>query len=815
MNNEEFSRPTNAEPNIQPVASPPPVTPPAIFPPSQQVQAAPPVIKKRRVLPNILALGAVLVVASAAILLLSSTRAMPTSLPEFSQDMLKKLESQYGYDITYDPDVSLDKTYSIPVSSETKSCWTKNTCADDFAVYTDAALTSKADAILSVQTVSGQETMLIKPPASFGVMDHSQVEADGIMKASDAKFKLAEDGRWGLNNAYYIVQRVDKNGNKLERPKVTLFTVRTTVAPSVATKVLNDGSVTFSWSPVENADNYYLVMLTREDSNISLVNNGTTIYNVLASTNKTSVNLAEYSGEKAQAEKAASSATDAMDLNMSDKDYWSKWADSTRYFQNQQLSVAGLKSEDSLYDTANSRPTGSYDPTSNGMPAVKFAVVAAKGSNRSAIQPVDGTPVMAEIPYGLANNASNQMYGSTSSYYNDCYVTHTKDLNDCYYELMPIQMADGHTALKPVLYDIDSVQSNGKSGIERTTVFTYRVQGTLITSKESTLDDDIAAVKATLTKINKRNLAAYGDMGAKDIDVIYAEAGAKLPEKQASDSVNSSKDKSSDSTNTSASDSLDTASVGGVSIPINGSTPLVKYIAKSLLEGKTSFYTDTYQAQDPTVSLKDALHEAVYQNPYTQLMTGTSYQYRIYDNGIELVSASDGGRDASEIATAYSKVKQVDASIIKAGMSDREKALAINQWIVNNATYDNAAFSCMQSDSNDCMKDFPYAWIMLGTLSHGTGVCDSYSDTFKALADEAGLQSVWVSGVVTSNGGLHAWNKVFMDGKWQIVDVTWDDSSSEAGGSATKYFGITDAASDRTQADDFVIDRLVATYAAN
>lgn len=52
-------------------------------------------------------------------------------------------------------------------------------------------------------------------------------------------------------------------------------------------------------------------------------------------------------------------------------------------------------------------------------------------------------------------------------------------------------------------------------------------------------------------------------------------------------------------------------------------------------------------------------------------------------------------------------------------------------------------------------------------------VCEGYAKAFKILCDKFGIPCACISG---DAGGPHMWNYVQMDdGKWYLVDVTWDD----------------------------------------
>ena len=65
---------------------------------------------------------------------------------------------------------------------------------------------------------------------------------------------------------------------------------------------------------------------------------------------------------------------------------------------------------------------------------------------------------------------------------------------------------------------------------------------------------------------------------------------------------------------------------------------------------------------------------------------------------------------------------------------------------------------------------------IVGTLLDGSCVCQGYSESFKMLCNIYKIPCICVQG--EANGGGHEWNAVLMDdGKWYLIDVTWDDTS--------------------------------------
>ena len=105
--------------------------------------------------------------------------------------------------------------------------------------------------------------------------------------------------------------------------------------------------------------------------------------------------------------------------------------------------------------------------------------------------------------------------------------------------------------------------------------------------------------------------------------------------------------------------------------------------------------------------------------------------------------------------TVPGKVKQIVADEILPGMSQTEKARVLHDWLIKNAIYDYS-YTYYHAD---------------GVLLNGKGVCNSFSEAYRMLCIEAGLQCI----TIQSDGMNHGWNAVMIDGQWYHVDVTWDN----------------------------------------
>lgn len=123
-----------------------------------------------------------------------------------------------------------------------------------------------------------------------------------------------------------------------------------------------------------------------------------------------------------------------------------------------------------------------------------------------------------------------------------------------------------------------------------------------------------------------------------------------------------------------------------------------------------------------------------------------------------------------------------------------EKAKTAKKFIVNaansislngNKVHDLKAihdYICKKASYDDTYNPNLNSIYSLATT--GKTKCAGYASAFKEICNYVGMNVKYISG--TSDGELHAWNSVKIDGTTYYIDVTWDDS-----GSSYKYFLIT------------------------
>ena len=101
-------------------------------------------------------------------------------------------------------------------------------------------------------------------------------------------------------------------------------------------------------------------------------------------------------------------------------------------------------------------------------------------------------------------------------------------------------------------------------------------------------------------------------------------------------------------------------------------------------------------------------------------------------------------------------------SLLNDSMSDLEKAMVIHDYLVMDIEYGGG---------------YPYRHDVRGAVLDKEAVCEGYAKAYKYYMDRAGVPCEMVGG--HSRGEGHAWNQVQINGKWYMVDVTWDDPRGE------------------------------------
>ena len=179
---------------------------------------------------------------------------------------------------------------------------------------------------------------------------------------------------------------------------------------------------------------------------------------------------------------------------------------------------------------------------------------------------------------------------------------------------------------------------------------------------------------------------------------------------------------------------------------------------------------DTFFGEDSTLltGLYSACGVTSFQYSYTRERNGGTLRI----TGLELyagrriadaVRGGATGRLNSREQAALSAAMQIAGSVSGTPL---EQERQLHDWLCRHVTYTRNDGPYGENDN------------AIGALLNGQADCDGYADAFYLLCTLAGIPCRHVHGVATDTDGTrgnHMWNAVRLDGKWTMVDVTWDD----------------------------------------
>lgn len=123
----------------------------------------------------------------------------------------------------------------------------------------------------------------------------------------------------------------------------------------------------------------------------------------------------------------------------------------------------------------------------------------------------------------------------------------------------------------------------------------------------------------------------------------------------------------------------------------------------------------------------------------------------------------------------FSKIKILTQKLVKPAKSDTEKVRAIFYWVAKNIKYDFQGLNTKQWDTYGIDNE-----VAAATFVWKKGICRGFASLMKIMLNEARIENELVFGngkgealkgdTTRSN---HVWNSVKLNGKWQLLDVTW------------------------------------------
>ena len=615
-----------------------------------------------------------------------------------------------------------------------------------------------------------ERQMVILEPGNYptGRISAGFLSTEQVTKYSHNQYHLfAKDTGmdWGnLGTIYMAVYKDLETGEDLDTPVVSIVSLTGEIedTPAIRFSVSDDGRASLQWDPIEGAEEYFVCKVD---------------------------NLAEYGLDGSAVPIAVTEETSWI-YESPDFDSYSSTNQDFKFFD---------MCEDDWYDDWHAEKArekygiteGVYKDTSYEMDEALCVIAVNKEGTSMLSNTISVSDMAANLPYRVAYDTSKANGFSSMGY----------DTIDEVSAYGYVTMCDGYTAMKLIDYQTESAQITIEHFME--------------------LDDDgnfIGSVDVPVLKIPYiiegtpfeyvAEIQDYDEVNLEKDLAFLDEREEKLRKKSGDIAITNDIEMDEAAENASKEELAELQVREIEDVPVTANCALSEYIAMNMLGGAELIDLSEFpEAADPAF-VDDAWREAYYQNP---LILGAK-GYRLNKNGtaMRVVYDEDAVNTAEKQKEILQLLPEITASIITEDMTDLEKEIAINQYLCDHIVYDEDAL--VNAEENNFLyvdDEFLDSFTAYGALVNGKCVCAGYAAAFKLLAEEAGLHAVVVTGIL--EGGLsHAWNKVMIDGEWQILDVTNNDNEYLF----NALLNLPDYAGDRVLVEDrdYVIDTALKKY---
>jgi len=158
-----------------------------------------------------------------------------------------------------------------------------------------------------------------------------------------------------------------------------------------------------------------------------------------------------------------------------------------------------------------------------------------------------------------------------------------------------------------------------------------------------------------------------------------------------------------------------------------------------------------------------------------QLVQGNEYRVLTQTN----VTVSFGSEQTAFLGSmqvvnwneAMAAIKKAHALAKGAGSADK-KIEILYSFVSKNVKYDYPKAASIAAG---------YIPSVESTYETKKGICYDYSALFGAMLRCEGIPSKLMKGYKSDMSEYHAWNQVYMDGKWVTIDTTYDSSAATMG----------------------------------
>lgn len=202
----------------------------------------------------------------------------------------------------------------------------------------------------------------------------------------------------------------------------------------------------------------------------------------------------------------------------------------------------------------------------------------------------------------------------------------------------------------------------------------------------------------------------------------------------------------------------------------NNEQELINILYTFLNNGNTNFYfyCDYDECADDIGTLTDA-NELININNYIHPYNNYRKVFVTYNSFDKVEINVEKSYNEEVIVQITKKIDKIMNEILTDDMTDKEKIVAIHNYIVETTDYDT---EYLEANLNDIDSPSHKA---IGPLYYHKALCGGYADAMSLFLNKLKIPNYRIS---SEN---HIWNYVYVDNNWYHLDLTWDDPVTDDG----------------------------------
>ena len=202
----------------------------------------------------------------------------------------------------------------------------------------------------------------------------------------------------------------------------------------------------------------------------------------------------------------------------------------------------------------------------------------------------------------------------------------------------------------------------------------------------------------------------------------------------------------------------------------NDKQELINILYTFLNNGSTNFYFYCdYNACANDVSILTNANELVNINNYIHPYNNYRKVFVTYNSFNKVEINVEKSYNDNVIVSIDKKIDEIMNEILTDEMSNKEKIIAIHNYIVETTDYDT---EYLEANLHDIDNPSHKA---IGPLYYHKALCGGYTDAMSLFLNKLKIPNYRIS---SEN---HIWNYVYVDNNWYHLDLTWDDTVTDNG----------------------------------